>query len=465
MSNLDFEKTQLWAKGLVNAPIPAAPSVTPRADSPAQVSPKKPVMKTMSKEEKIILATGGALAVGLGAIVISSLSDDQTDKIPAPVTDLTAPTLDLGTPPEPVAEIHENNPPPASKPRHAPPREHAEKRDTPAHISQPSAPEEHHALLEIPEIPEVATGVDDRLTFIEAFNTARAEVGPAGLFAWRDTYYSTFTDKEWESVPEDKKAMWLDGAEPIIDPGYENLSEGIPAVELPSHVIVAERGAITWTGIDKNGDGNAEILMARINGQSPMVLMDTDKDGILDMRYDFEAKSGKTFASEIEPFAMSTADIEHLDYVPVEKNMGFYNNALNDQISGKLPVSIVEENGQYYVNLDIDMDQKVDAVTYLSDDRGPVVGLDDDNDGRIETGYVYDSEKQTVSSLAMEPMEEMSLGEAADEKFTYVEDDAYMGAFELETESELAVLDDDDSESDSVDLYFDKDQNDDYVNS
>lgn len=398
----------------MNAPIPpAAPVVTAAAASAAPVM-KKPVLKTLTREEKIILATGGALAIGLGAIVISSISDeDVIDKLPAaPTADLTAPVLDLGVE-EPVEKVV--LPEESSAPRPAP-RQQAPKREAaPPQAESPvvKAPENHHSLLEIPEIPEVATKVGDELTFIEAFNVARDEVGPAGLFAWRDTYYSTFTDKEWESVPEDKKAKWLEAAEPIIDPGYENLSEGIAIPEPAQSVVVAERGEITWTGIDKNGDGQAEILMARINGQSPMVLLDTDGDGVLDTRYDYEVASGKTFGSRIEPFSMSVADIEHLEYIPVEPDMGFFNHSGNEQITGSLPVSIYAENDQYVVSMDSDMDHTVDAITYLTDDRGPVVGLDFDNDGQIEMGYVYDTVNQTVNSLEMEPMEEMSLGPEA----------------------------------------------------
>jgi hypothetical protein len=411
MNNIDFEKTQIWAKNLMSAPLPTVPPVDATRAAVKQPSlPPKPVLKKLSAQEKIILATGGALAIGLGAIVITSLSDDEVieKSAPVPVADLTAPKLDLGVP-QPEEKQTEPEPP---KLHQAAPREHAPKRETHVSASQVAAVEEHHALLEIPEIPEVATTVGDELTFIEAFNLARREVGPAGLFAWRDTYYSTFTDKEWELVPEDKKAQWLEAAEPIIDPGYENLSEVITTeqVAAPQHVIVAERGSITWTGIDRNGDGQAEILMARITGQSPMVLMDTDGDGILDTRYDYEAATGKTFASVIEPFSMSTSDIEHLEYVPVEPDMGFYNYSGNRQVSDSMQVSIYQESNKYVVSLDSNLDNTIDAITYLTDDQGPVVGLDYDNDGQIEMGYVYDAESQTVNSLEMEPLEEMNFG-------------------------------------------------------
>ena len=463
MNNLDFEKTQIWAKNVLDAPVPIAPIAA--AAAPAIARPpapaKKPVMKKLTKEEKIVLATGGALALGLGYIVISSLSnEDIVEKTPVPTTaDLTAPVLDLGVP-ELVAKPEE---PEIPKPHHAAPKPHLPRSEPPAAAQTPEH-EIHHALLEIPDTPEVATKVGDELTFIEAFNVARDEVGPAGLFAWRDTYYSTFTDKEWESVPEDKKAQWLVAAEPIIDPGYENLSEGITPEAAPDHansVVVAERGEITWTGIDKNGDGQAEILMARIHGQSPMVLLDTDGDGILDTRYDYDAASGKTFASVIEPFSMSVSDIEHLEYIPVEGDMSFFNHSGNEQTSESLPVSIYTENSQYVVSLDSNMDNKVDAITYLTDDRGPVVGLDFDNDGQIEMGYVYDSDSQTVNSIETEPMEEMSFDHEVP-ILSQVDDHFYQNEFAAEVLS-YDDHEEKDPDPDADDDYFstESDQQDD----
>jgi hypothetical protein len=463
MNNLDYERTQIWAKNLINAPLAQAPA--PAATAP-EVKPalpiQKPVLKKLSKEEKIILATGGALAVGLGAIVITSLTDDNiaTKEPVLPATDLKAPTLNLDIPesvplptePEPIKA------PPA--PQHVPPKR------------SPAAPgrvqEEHHSLLEIPEMPEVATTVGDDLTFIEAFNTARKEVGPAGLFAWRDTYYSTFTDKEWETVPEDKKKQWLDAAEPIINPEYEETA--VEETEPPTiqqewdNVTVAERGPITWTGIDKDGDGHAEILVARINGQSPMVLLDTDADGILDTRYDYDVTSGKTFASAIEPFPMSASEIAHLENIPVGPDMGFFNHSGNVQTSDKLPVSIYQSNNQYVVSLDSNQDNTVDVITYLTDERGPVVGMDMDDDGKIERGFVYDAGTQSVSSVEMEPMEEMNFGgDPGSDVFQPTDEDGPLPEEYPDIDGDVS-LNDDESAS-TFGTYFDDAQSDGSIHS
>lgn len=421
----------------------------------------KPVLKKLSKEEKIILASGGALALGLGAIVITSLPDDAVAVAPEEVletADLTAPILDLDTEPE-IARLPEPTAP-APPSRHRPPAPHepAARHEVPA-APQPPTAGEHHALLQIPDSPEVATTVRDDVPFLEAFHTARAEVGPAGLFAWRDTFYSTFTDKEWDLVPEDQKEHWLEGAEPIIHPGYENLQPDSVASEPAfQHVIVAERGELVWTGIDRNGDGQVEVLMGRINGQSPMVLMDTDGDGILDTRYDFEAKSGKTFASQIEPFSMSASEIEHIEFVPIEADMGFFNASSRHHGKEVFPVAIHEEEGKYVVTLDSDHNNTIDAITYFTDEKGPVVGLDFDNDGQIEMGFTYDSETHSITTMEVEPLEEMKLGEDEIPQFSYADDDALLNNYDPELESDGLAFDDE--SNDDTDSSFDDDYND-----
>ena len=115
------------------------------------------------------------------------------------------------------------------------------------------------------------------MPFDTAFNTARSEVGPGGLFVWNNTYYSTFSESEWKSLPDTQKENWLQATEDILEPTVPEPDQ----LASDNHVVVAERGEITWTGIDKDGDGIAEILIAHAKGGSPIVMMDTDGDGML----------------------------------------------------------------------------------------------------------------------------------------------------------------------------------------
>ena len=42
--------------------------------------------------------------------------------------------------------------------------------------------------------------VDDNLNFRDAFEAARAEVGPGGVFRWHGNIYNTYTAEEWKAM-------------------------------------------------------------------------------------------------------------------------------------------------------------------------------------------------------------------------------------------------------------------------
>ena len=57
----------------------------------------------------------------------------------------------------------------------------------------------------------VATSVDDSMSFEEAFAAAREEVGPGGIFVWHGHVYGTYYESEWNAIsPEDREQYWAD---------------------------------------------------------------------------------------------------------------------------------------------------------------------------------------------------------------------------------------------------------------
>lgn len=53
---------------------------------------------------------------------------------------------------------------------------------------------------------QIAEGVEDSMTFSQAFAAARAEVGPGGAFEWHGNVYGTYTADEWNSMSASEKA-------------------------------------------------------------------------------------------------------------------------------------------------------------------------------------------------------------------------------------------------------------------
>lgn len=52
---------------------------------------------------------------------------------------------------------------------------------------------------------EVATTVNDEMSFSQAFGAARAEVGAEGAFEWRGNVYSTYTAEEWNGMSAEER--------------------------------------------------------------------------------------------------------------------------------------------------------------------------------------------------------------------------------------------------------------------
>lgn len=53
---------------------------------------------------------------------------------------------------------------------------------------------------------QVAEGVEDSMSFSQAFAAARAEVGPGGAFEWHGNVYGTYTADEWNGMSPAEKA-------------------------------------------------------------------------------------------------------------------------------------------------------------------------------------------------------------------------------------------------------------------
>ena len=49
---------------------------------------------------------------------------------------------------------------------------------------------------------ETAVSNDD-MSFREAFDAARAELGPGGVFSWHGNLYNTYTTDEWSAMSEE----------------------------------------------------------------------------------------------------------------------------------------------------------------------------------------------------------------------------------------------------------------------
>lgn len=58
--------------------------------------------------------------------------------------------------------------------------------------------------------------VSDQLSFRHAFDAARAEVGPGGVFEWRGHIYNTYTAAEWKAMSHEEKNLFAARVKPEV---------------------------------------------------------------------------------------------------------------------------------------------------------------------------------------------------------------------------------------------------------
>ena len=166
----------------------------------------------------------------------------------------------------------------------------------------------------------VAT-VSDELSFGKAFDAARAEVGPGGVFRWRGHIYNTYTEAEWKAMSADNRQLFANQVKPEVSAADVDMKQ-IAKAEAPveddvrvadDDVQVAQAAAdeqepvredvqvraevTSWNEIAQDDNdvrivGYKEIAVAPgrtinmqeldVNGQRVAVI-DVDKDGVPDL--------------------------------------------------------------------------------------------------------------------------------------------------------------------------------------
>ena len=108
----------------------------------------------------------------------------------------------------------------------------------------------------------VASGVNDEMSFSEAFAAARSEVGAGGAFEWRGNVYGTYYAEEWNSMSPAEKAdfnnhfSWNN-----IDSPSANVTTHTDVTTNPDDIeIVSVDHSQTHSSV--GGDSSVEVVSA-----------------------------------------------------------------------------------------------------------------------------------------------------------------------------------------------------------
>lgn len=95
------------------------------------------------------------------------------------------------------------------------------------------------ALIPIPEEPQCATTVRDGMSYNEAFDAARGELGAGHFFIFKDNIFSTYTQEEWSRLDAEDRAEHEKFREEQVDLIKEKTTEEIPFVVHDESPIVS----------------------------------------------------------------------------------------------------------------------------------------------------------------------------------------------------------------------------------
>ena len=112
--------------------------------------------------------------------------------------------------------------------------------------------------------------VSSQSTFGDAFNEARNELGPGGIFEWNGNYYNTYLKEEWQAMSAEDKIAYSQKVNDLIDYENSNIVEpgtGIATEYTDSNILKITIdnpdliGEVKSIQLDVNNDGNPDLVL------------------------------------------------------------------------------------------------------------------------------------------------------------------------------------------------------------
>ena len=294
-------------------------------------------------------------------------------------------------------------------------------------VAEPVVEEENPSVVEneapvneanIPEIGDtvqVASNVNDGMSFSEAFASARAEVGPGGVFVWNGNVYSTYYEEEWDNMTDEQKEEFSDAlhntassetetsSTPEYANNYHETSNAQGGVQVVSdEVVKTEDGQeVRVTGVVVDGH-YGEVYDYDNDGQADAALIDTNDDGSPDLAMVDE--NGDGYISEVEVYSMDDSGMVSIGNSANGGTANYHETSnaqggvqvVSDEVvktedGQEVRVTGVVVDGHYGEVYDYDNDGQADvAIIDANDDGAPDVAMVDENgDGYISENEVY----------------------------------------------------------------------------
>lgn len=154
---------------------------------------------------------------------------------------------------------------------------------------------------------QMATSVNDDMSFSEAFAAARAEVHAGGMFEWHGNVYGTYYGNEWDALSPDQQSAFTAGTSsvasqhtaPAVDDTH--VAQETPVQQQETKVEVDDDDDIAEVRIERiDYDPENEVSTAYVTvDETEVIMADIDNDGVFDVMYIDENNDGLVAENEV----------------------------------------------------------------------------------------------------------------------------------------------------------------------
>lgn len=234
----------------------------------------------------------------------------------------------------------------------------------------------------VPDEPQQAIGVNEQMTYNEAWNAAREEVGPGGYFVWRNEQFSTYSQEEWSNLDKDDQKVFEENMR-------EDYAENLTIEEDDSKIafVVQDTAPIAENVTDDMTFGDA-FAMAR---------QETGPGGVFEWRgtlyntyykEEWENMSGEDrsdFAASYQNVAPDSivqhSDVEYITGAELVSNEGeifLESEIVTNEDGDEMRIGYFMQGDEYIVKIDVDNDNQYD---YIADpNTNQLIGLNGNED-------------------------------------------------------------------------------------
>jgi len=236
-------------------------------------------------------------------------------------------------------------------------------------------------VVESSEKPLLEASVEGSQSFREAFQAARAELGPGSVFRWHGNIYNTYTAEEWNAMSAEEKNLFAQRVKPEVSPADIDTNE------------IAETESASAADVQVVSDQQETDAIEEVP-QETVAVVKSEESELTDVDVQIVPDQQETDA--LSEKAKVTASVTNTDDDDV-RVIGYGDIDLNDGRS--IAVEELEINGQRVAVIDVDKDGVGDfAMSDLNHnqlaDNGEVIDL--------HTGGVvsFNSEQTSMEDLA-----------------------------------------------------------------